>query len=1059
MGPYTAVSALVCTVVVGASLAWDLLGQERAVKEMARTQARAGFEREVLFRRWNARHGGVYAPVSETTRPNPYLDVPERDIETPLGRALTLVNPAYMTRQVHELGAQAKGVRGHITSLNPIRPENTPDSWETVALESFERGEAEYSSIEVLGGERYLRLMRPFVTEKACLTCHAAGGYQEGDIRGGLSVSLPMAPFLAAGRATMISTVVWHGLFWVLGLAGIGLSHRHLRTRIREHDRTELELLRSETKFRTLYDSTSDAVMLLNEKGFLDCNDATLRIFGCTDKADFRTRHPADLSPAEQPCGTDSVALANQQIATAMETGSHCFEWTHKRLDTGEDFPAEVLLNALELDGKLVLQAVVRDITKRKQAENTLRESNHRFALAATAVSDLIYEWDTATDRLEWQGDVDAALGYPRDTIPQTIEGWLALIHPDDHEALADAVEHHRKSPDPISITYRIRHKDGQWRYWEDHGSAVLDDAGHPLRVVGACSDITGRKRAEEELRDYAAALESADKSHRFLSAIVESSDDAILAESLGGKITFWNEGATLLFGYTNDEAIGQPMSIIVPADLASERQALLERAKHGERTEHLNTVRKRKNGSLVDVSLNVSAIKDAKGRVAGVSSITRDITNEKKTEQELKNYFAAMDSANEALEDLSEAAKTANQAKSEFLANMSHEIRTPMTAILGYSDVLLGNLEVEENVSAATIIKRNGEYLLELINDILDLSKIEAGKLDIEHVACSPADVVGSVASLMRMRAELKGLPLQIEYVGGIPQTIVCDPTRLRQILINLVGNAIKFTETGSVRLVTRLVQGTARPPCLEFNVIDTGIGMTPEQASKLFQPFTQADSSTTRKFGGTGLGLTISKRLAEVLGGDITISSSPGKGSTFSVTVETGPLEGVPMLQNVVEAAAEKSPQAKASAAPALKLNCRILLAEDGFDNQRLITFVLKKSGAEVTLAENGLIAHDKALAALEAGEPFDVILMDMQMPVMDGYTATQKLRDADYTRPIVALTANAMAGDDEKCLQAGCDGYATKPIDREKLFTTIAGFLERSAAMVDAPAGDEQ
>jgi len=309
-----------------------------------------------------------------------------------------------------------------------------------------------------------------------------------------------------------------------------------------------------------------------------------------------------------------------------------------------------------------------------------------------------------------------------------------------------------------------------------------------------------------------------------------------------------------------------------------------------------------------------------------------------------------------------------------------------------------------------------------------------------------------------MRVRAEAKGLPLEIEYVGGIPQTILCDPIRLRQILINLVGNAVKFTETGCVRLVTRLVQSAAKPPCLKFEVIDTGIGLSQEQASRLFQPFTQADTSTARKFGGTGLGLTISKRLAEMLGGDIAISSSRGKGSTFSVTIETGPLDNVSILEDVTEGVVNRKRKAKASAAPAVKLDCSILLAEDGPDNQRLIAFLLKKAGADVTLAENGLIAHDKALAARDAGEPFDVILMDMQMPIMDGYTATGKLREADYTEPIIALTANAMAGDDEKCRQAGCDGYATKPIDRERLFATIAEFTGRRTHSTDVSVTDD-
>ena len=397
-------------------------------------------------------------------------------------------------------------------------------------------------------------------------------------------------------------------------------------------------------------------------------------------------------------------------------------------------------------------------------------------------------------------------------------------------------------------------------------------------------------------------------------------------------------------------------------------------------------------------------------------------------------------------LEQARIAAEAATKSKSEFLANMSHETRTPMTAILGFTDVLLGEDGLDsgppERVQALETIRRNGQCLLRLINDILDLSKIESGKLEVERTTCSPAQVLADVGSLMRAPAQAKNLPLEIEYAGAIPEQIQSDPTRLREVLINLVGNAIKFTETGGVRVAARLAQSPGEPPRLQFDVSDTGIGMTPEQLAKLFQPFTQADTSTSRKYGGTGLGLTISKRLAEVLGGDISVTSSPGKGSTFSVTIDPGPLEGVQMLESAQECALPAEHLAgPVSAAAEVKLDCRLLLAEDGPDNQRLITFLLKKAGAEVTVAENGQIAHDEALAAREAGNLFDVILMDMQMPVMDGYTATARLRQAGYDDPIIALTAHAMEGDEEKCRQAGCDDYLSKPIQRDTLLEVVA------------------
>ncbi len=391
------------------------------------------------------------------------------------------------------------------------------------------------------------------------------------------------------------------------------------------------------------------------------------------------------------------------------------------------------------------------------------------------------------------------------------------------------------------------------------------------------------------------------------------------------------------------------------------------------------------------------------------------------------------------------EAAETANQAKSEFLANMSHEIRTPMTAILGFCDILMGNMTVQEDRDAAATIKHNGQHLLGIINDILDLSKIEAGKFEVAHVVCSPCQVLAEVASLMRVRADAKNLSLRIHYDGPIPETIHSDPVRLRQVLINLVGNAVKFTEVGEVCLAARLVDATSDQPKMQFDVIDSGIGLTADQIARLFRPFSQVDASSTRKHGGTGLGLMISKRLADKLGGDVTVTSTPGKGSTFTLTVKTGSLTGVDLLEKPTEAQFLGDPKHR-SAPSASRLACRVLLAEDGPDNQRLISFLLRQAGADVTLAANGQVAHDLALAAHREATPFDVILMDMQMPVMDGYEATTRLREAGYPGPIIALTAHAMSTDRDTCLRSGCDDYMTKPIDRRELIALVTKHAPR-------------
>jgi CheY-like chemotaxis protein/nitrogen-specific signal transduction histidine kinase len=383
--------------------------------------------------------------------------------------------------------------------------------------------------------------------------------------------------------------------------------------------------------------------------------------------------------------------------------------------------------------------------------------------------------------------------------------------------------------------------------------------------------------------------------------------------------------------------------------------------------------------------------------------------------------------------------AEVGNRAKTSFLANLSHELRTPLCAMLGFAELLNDPaLSHEDRIGYVNIICRNGHQLVALIDDILDLSKIEAGHLQLEYLVVSLPTLLSDISSSLEIKAREKGIKLSVETVGNTPESIISDPTRLRQILLNIIGNAIKFTDHGSVTVkVAHKVELEPLGGRLSCTVEDTGCGIIAEAADKLFIPFSQADVSTTRKFGGTGLGLALSRRLARSLGGDVTLAATEqNNGSTFFITVAAPLAKGITAQAHEQPAAATSN----GSAVPALKplSGVRLLLAEDAPDSQLLIERFLRIEGAEVDLAEDGAEAVKKATA-----KDYDVILMDIQMPILDGYGATAALRGQGYLGAIIALTAHAMPGECEKSLRAGCDHHLTKPIDRKLLIQTVSRY----------------
>ncbi|MBW8015469.1 MAG: PAS domain S-box protein [Planctomycetes bacterium] len=554
-----------------------------------------------------------------------------------------------------------------------------------------------------------------------------------------------------------------------------------------------------------------------------------------------------------------------------------------------------------------------------------------------------------------------------------------------------------------------------------------------PIKLSGSkyfimsMNDITDLKQSENLIQQQA--------------QIFEQIQGSVITIDLDGHIAAWNKGSEAMLAYTPEEAIGQHVSFVYPdghEGFLRNKNILLKKDTHEFETELV-----KKSGKKIFAHVSLSLLRDSEGEITHIVAYSTDVTSRKQTEKQLQDTLNESRAMNDQLleatgraNDMAADAAQASIAKSEFLANMSHEIRTPMNGVISMVDLALDKDLDEEVYDYLMVCKSSANALLAIINDILDFSKIEAGKIDIEIVKCSTQRILIDIDAMMRSRASEKAVDFDIVFDSEIPQFINSDITRVRQCLLNLVGNGLKFTERGSITIHVSS-QTLKDMPAVRFDVKDTGIGIPPEQQKLIFDKFSQADSSTTRKFGGTGLGLAITTQLIELLGGTISVVSMPGEGSTFSMTIPSNIEPGSqPMISKLDRSNLDRDDKPEILNT---KLSGNILIAEDDLINQKSIKAILSKTDLTLTIVEDGKQAVDEASTG-----KYDLVLMDMQMPVMDGTEATAILRKQGSEIPIIAVTANVMKQDIDKCLDAGCNSHLSKPIDRAKLFETLAEYL---------------
>lgn len=756
----------------------------------------------------------------------------------------------------------------------------------------------------------------------------------------------------------------------------------------------------SEKKFKALLEASPAAIMIFQDFKLKFVNTAMQMLTGFSQEELLRME-------IWQLIHNQSLKELNNERVNLQGNGvnlrSEFLIVTRSRQKRWVDFSTR----SIELDGQPAVLATAVDITDKKIFEQKLIEAEERYALIVLASNDGISDYDILANELYLSAQWKEMLGYRDSEMDNSLEQWMQLVHPEDQGKMTKLFENLHKGNFPGYHTeYRMRCQDQSYKWVHASFAVVFDTTNRAIRVLGTHADISERKKTEEMLRESEYRYKSL-FSRNFAVMLIIDPEQALIQDA--------NQAACEYYGYDMQVLLGMPVSRIQMFDQAEYEQ---ERANAlREKRNYLYFRHRLANGEIRDVEVYTSQI-EINGRTLE-HAIIYDITERKKVERELQSA--------------KEAAEEAYQVKSFFISNVSHEIRTPLNAIIGLTDLLMEDEETAsrqlENLKS---IKFSSDHLLNIINDVLDFSKLEAGRVQLEHIDFDVYNLIRESVKTLSYKAREKGIDVKIDIDSRIPKIIQGDPGRLRQILLNLLGNAVKFTHEGHIDVKVQLLELNSREVAINFSVSDTGVGIAEHKLGHIFESFSQADSDTTRKYGGTGLGLSISKKLVELQNGHLGVKSIEGVGSTFWFE-----------LQYTVSQKTFLPEVGKLGARLKNLQGIKILLVEDDKMNQFVMAQIMKKWMADIDIADNGM----QAVQLLEKNL-YDLVLMDLHMPELNGYEATKIIRNRlskvkDPSVPIIALTADVSVETREKVKNAGMNDFISKPSEQNHLFEKIVQY----------------